>query len=95
MAIDIVPILEIILLLLVWHTLGALILCFTPFTPLSVPSKAAGFEFVNPVFIYNNTKVNWFGAVVLMLFFSFLCPIGAIGYWFYKLCVVGRKELEN
>lgn len=92
MAIDIVPTLEIILLLLVWHTVGIIILCFTP---LSVPGKAVGLEFVNPVFIYNNTKVNWFGAVVLMLFFSFLCPIGAIGYWFYKLCVVGRKELED
>ena len=88
----IIDVLEITLLLLVWHTLGALILAFFP---LSVLGKADGMEFVNPVFIYNHTKVNWFGAIVLMLFFSFLFPIGAIGYWFYKLCVVGRKELED
>ena len=85
----VIGILEITLLLLVWHTLGVLILSFIP---LVVVGDAEGMEFVNPVFIYNHTKVNWFGAVVLMLFFSFLCPIGAIGYWFYKLCVIGRKE---
>ena len=85
----VINIIQITILLLMWHTVGALILSFIP---LSVLSKAEGLEFVNPIFIYNHTKVNWFGAIVLMLFLSLLCPIGALGYWFYKLCIIGRKE---
>lgn len=50
-----------------------------------------GFEFVNPFFVYKHNKVNWFGALVVALFYSMLCPIGSICYWFYKLCTVGRR----
>lgn len=50
-----------------------------------------GFEFINPLFIYKHNKVNWFGALVIALFYSILCPIGTFCYWFYKICTVGRK----
>lgn len=47
-------------------------------------------ERMNPVFLYEHSRVNWFGAAMLGLFANLLCPIGTIIYWFYKLCTVGR-----
>ena len=47
-------------------------------------------ERMNPVFLYEHNRVNWFGAAMLGLFANLLCPIGTIIYWFYKLCTVGR-----
>lgn len=48
-------------------------------------------ENLNPVYVYKHRKVNWFGAICICIFISLFCPIGAIGFWFYKLCTVGRK----
>ena len=53
---------------------------------------AEGFEFVNPIYIYRHCRVNIFGAIFLTILFSFICPLGTVGYWIYKLCTVGRKE---
>ena len=50
-----------------------------------------GFAWVNPLFIYRNAKVNWFGASLLALIANLSIPCYAIIYWIYKLCVVGRK----
>lgn len=50
-----------------------------------------GFEFVNPIWWYHNYPVNPFGAAMCSLGFTILCPVGAIGYWFYKLCTIGRR----
>ena len=50
-----------------------------------------GFEFVNPIWIYKRFKVNWFGTIFLMIVFNILALPFAIGYWFYKLCTVGRN----
>lgn len=50
-----------------------------------------GFEYVNPIWIYNHYHVNYFGAAMIFIFYNLLCPIGSICYWFYKLCTVGRK----
>ena len=50
-----------------------------------------GFEFVNPAWWYHNYKVNIFGAIVCALGFTVLNPFITLGYWFYKLCTVGRK----
>lgn len=88
----IIYILEFTLLAMVWHILGAVILSFISSSALS---EADGMEFVNPVFIHRHTRVNWFGAIVLMFFYTILCPFGAIGYWFYKLCVIGREDFED
>ena len=48
------------------------------------------FSFVNPIVIYNNIKVNWFGAIVLTIIFNVLLPAISIPYWIYKLFTVGR-----
>ena len=55
-------------------------------------------ELFNPVTIYKNHKVNYFGALMICLGFTILFPTLAIGYWiycllwlFYKLCTIGRK----
>lgn len=46
----------------------------------------------NPVTIYENHKVNYFGAFMITLFSNCSLFIYAICYWFYKLCTVGRKN---
>ena len=52
---------------------------------------ADGWVLANPCCVYRyNRYVNWFGATVLALGYTALCPIGALCYWFYKLCVIGR-----
>ena len=61
--------------------------------------RTSWWGFVNPFIVYReNKKVNWFGAIVLALIFTVICPIGAVIYWigvliwlFCKLCTVGRK----
>lgn len=53
--------------------------------------KTKGFEFVNPVWWYRNYPVNPFGAAMCAIGFTILCPVVAIGYWFYKLCTAGRR----
>lgn len=60
---------------------------------LEIPGMAGtqGIEFVNPAYLYKTIRVNWFGAIFLAIFYSAMCPIGAIGYWFYKLCTIGRE----
>lgn len=53
---------------------------------------AEGWELCNPCYSYRYHKsVNWFGAIMLSLLYTALCPIGAVCYWFYKLCAVGRR----
>ena len=51
----------------------------------------ANFSFVNPFVIYENIKVNWFGAVLLTILANVCLPVCAIPYWIYKLSTVGRK----
>lgn len=48
------------------------------------------FSFVNPVVIYNNIRVNWFGAWLLAVVCNICLPTVAIPYWIYKVCTVGR-----
>lgn len=77
-----------------WNILGLLlgivpILCHCG--PYGAIAQSSGMEFVNPVFVYKHNKVNWFGAFVVASFYGFICPIATTGYWFYKLCTVGRK----
>ena len=51
-----------------------------------------GFELCNPYWAYKYCKkVNWFGACVVSLIFTVLCPPAAAIYWFYKLCTWGRR----
>ena len=56
------------------------------------PSWVNGLNFLNPVLFHNNVSVNWFGAIFMCLLFSTMLLPYAIGYWFYKLCTVGRRQ---
>ena len=47
-------------------------------------------SFVNPIVIYNNIKVNWFGAWLFAIVCNVALPSVAIPYWIYKICTVGR-----
>ena len=53
---------------------------------------ADGWELCNPYYSYKyHSSANWFGAIMLSLLYTVFCPIGAVCYWFYKLCTVGRR----
>lgn len=48
---------------------------------------------LNPKLIWEQyDTVNIFGCTVLTIVLNLLCPVFSIGYWFYKLCTVGRKD---
>ena len=71
-----------------WHLLG-LYICLLWLDH----SVADGWELCNPYWVHTYyTSVNWFGACVLSFAFAVLCPLMAVGYWFYKLCTVGRID---
>ena len=75
-----------------WHVLGLVFLGFgKTFSEGGVLEHSEGFEFVNPLWVYRWNRVNWFGAVVVSTIYAAFCPAGAVIYWFYKLCTVGRK----
>lgn len=45
----------------------------------------------NPIRVYKEYKVNWFGCIMLVLLAHILFLPIAIIYWFYKLCTCGRR----
>lgn len=53
--------------------------------------ELVGLQWVNPILIYNNVSVNWFGCIVLTILAHIAAGPWAVIYWFYKLCTVGRK----
>ena len=55
-------------------------------------SDVEGLEFMNPLWWYRNYPVNPLGAAMASFGFTILCPIGAVCYWFYKLCTIGGKK---
>lgn len=76
----------------VWNFFGILIVAMCHVINFGeVFDNTDGFEYVNPIYIYKYNHVNWFGAIVVAIIYSFICPLGTIGYWCYKLCTVGRK----
>lgn len=64
--------------------------CMVLFILLIPYGDSANFSFVNPIVIYKNIKVNWFGAWALSILLNILLPAIAIPYWIYKICTVGR-----
>lgn len=55
-------------------------------------------EFFNPVIIYRNNNVNYFGSLMVMLFYHILLFPFAVAYWLYmigwlfvKLCTIRRR----
>ena len=55
---------------------------------LSIEDMETGF---NPIRVYKEYKVNWFGCIMLVLLAHILFLPIAIIYWFYKLCTCGRR----
>lgn len=74
-------------LLVGWGILNGMVL----FILLLSCADGANFSFVNPIVIYKNIRVNWFGAWALSILLNILLPAIAIPYWIYKICTVGRK----
>ena len=79
-----------IVIVVLWNYIGLVILLLNKNRPEGAISMADGWEFVNPIHIHKYNHVNWFGALVVAIIYNALCPIGAVIYWFYKLCTVGR-----
>lgn len=61
-------------------------IAFTSILPLLF-----GLQWVNPIIIYNNVSINWFGCIVLTILAHIAAGPWVVFYWFYKLCTVGRK----
>ena len=80
-------------IIILWQILGGAILVgmVCQCGPFGAVHQSDGIEFVNPAFVYKHNRVNWFGACVVAFFYSLICPIATVGYWFYKLCVIRRK----
>lgn len=77
-----------------WNVMGLVIAIFLLFGlsgNRSAFGMADGWEFVNPIHVHKYNHVNWFGAIVVAIIYSFICPLGTICYWCYKLSTVGRK----
>ena len=73
--------------ILLWNFLGGIV-CLGFFGS----ANTTGWELVNPYWSYQYyDSLNWFGAIIVSLVYTLLCPIGAICYWFYKLCTIGRR----
>lgn len=81
--------LEIILTAIIWSFLGGIILALIADYNKTL-RNCENSDFFSPLWIYNNYNVNWFGAIMLCLLFNILCPIWSVGFWFYKLCTIGR-----
>ena len=76
----------------IWSFIGGITLTVVNgFQGRGAIGMAKGWEFVNPVHVYKYNYVNWFGAFIVALIYNALCPIGAVCYWFYKLCTFGRS----
>lgn len=55
---------------------------------LSIENMEIGF---NPIRVYKENNVNWFGCIMLVLLAHILFLPIAIIYWFYKICTCGRR----
>lgn len=60
--------------------------------PIGIAFDANGFEFLNPIVIYKNIKVNIFGTILITILLNTILAPYAICYWMYKVCTVGRKK---
>lgn len=53
------------------------------------------FSFFNPIRNYKKwNRMNWFGVIFFTLLLTIIFPVFALGYWFYKLCTVGRNTYK-
>ena len=82
---------EIFGIVVVWNLEGFFLVALIMSMVSVFSENIRGLEYNNPFVIYRLLKVNMFGAVMIALAFSILCPMFSVCYWFYKLCTVGRK----
>ena len=59
---------------------------------IMISLENVGLQWINPIVIYNNVHINWFGCIVLTILAHIIAGPWACLYWFYKLCTVGRKQ---
>ena len=76
---------------IIWNICGFVLLFCAAMFDGSPTEKADGFEFCNPIWLYRQYRVNWFGAGFLALLINLICPACSLGYWLYKLCTIGRR----
>lgn len=81
------------IVLCVWQVLGVFVLVMLSLR-VDFIGNCDNSDFFMPTYIYKHCRVNYFGTLMLCLFVNALCPVWSFGFWFYKLCTVGRKELD-
>ena len=54
-----------------WNIIGFIVLLLIPYSRDASDFK----EMFSPKSIYENAEVNWFGCIVLTIFFNLLCPV--------------------
>ena len=81
---------DVVLYILIRNLIGLIILIFI-MSKSKILGECINADFLSPVWIYKNYKLNWFGTIIVCLCLNILCPILSIGVWFCKLCTVGRK----
>lgn len=87
---------KIIAFVIAWQVAGLILIALGKcMRTEGVLRHTRGWEFVNPAYVYTYNKVNYFGAVVVALGYTCLCPAGALSYWFYKACTVGREKVDG
>ena len=47
--------------------------------------------FFSPRMLYNTYRINWFGAIVIYIFYFITTPVYALMYIIEWICTVGRK----
>lgn len=55
-------------------------------------STITGLRFVNPKYIYQNTKLNWFGTTVVCIVANLAFGPSSLIYWGIKLFTVGSNR---
>lgn len=82
---------ELIFILFAWSFVGFFITTAILETS-GLLSLIEGFEYLNPFWIYKNTRTNIIGTAFLTIIYNSLSPFTTFCYWFYKICTIGRKE---
>ena len=81
---------------LVWNFIGFYILSFYEESSVTYnSSNAKALCYLNPLWVWENYKVNVIGCFLLTIIFNLVCPIITVVYWTIKfigwICTVGRK----
>ena len=88
---------DIVFTLVIWSFMGYIIsdiimyCCKDESIRSGEMSSIKSFEYLNPMWLYRNFKVNYLGCALLTVMYNLLCPLGAAYYWLIYICTVGRK----